>query len=128
MEPVSANKTVPSDAIHLYLLQKTAAAAVYSQKALEKYLEVWYTIYGNSCKTNGLQNSQRSTPQRLPEYQISPSGASRPAEKEDLHEIQPSVSAFCDVFGYDSRKIFNAPFTVVTPDSKNPYKQMYAAN
>ena len=26
------------------------------------------------------------------------------------------------------REIMNSPFTVVTPDSKNPYKQMYVAN
>ena len=27
-----------------------------------------------------------------------------------------------------NRRVLDSPFTVVTPDSKNPYKQMYVAN
>ena len=34
----------------------------------------------------------------------------------------------CQVFGLDPASILDAPFTVATPDSTNPYKQMYAAN
>ncbi|MGO5444126.1 hypothetical protein ACTQXY_11525 [Faecalimonas sp. LCP19S3_D12] len=30
--------------------------------------------------------------------------------------------------GYDIETVLEAPFTVVTPDSKNPYRQMYVAN
>ena len=32
------------------------------------------------------------------------------------------------LFGLDERSILDAPFTVVTPNSANPYKQMYVAN
>mgnify|MGYP003526537976 CR=1 FL=1 len=32
------------------------------------------------------------------------------------------------VIGYDINEVLTSPFTVVTPDSKNPYKQMYVAN
>ena len=52
----------------------------------------------------------------------------RPAEKADLAEIRTYISEFCEAFGYDAGEILSAPFTVVTPDSKNPYKQMYVAN
>ena len=52
----------------------------------------------------------------------------RPAEKKDLAEIEDSVCEFCQLFGFDSQKVLSAPFTVVTPDSKNPYRQMYVAN
>ena len=52
----------------------------------------------------------------------------RPADSKDLEELKPYVSEFCDLFGYDVNEILSAPFTVVTPDSKNPYTQMYVAN
>ncbi len=52
----------------------------------------------------------------------------RAADAEDMQEIRQYVSAFCELFGYSADEILDAPFTVVTPDSKNPYKQMYVAN
>ena len=52
----------------------------------------------------------------------------RPAGSADLAEIQEYVAEFCKEFDYSSQEIMNSPFTVVTPDSKNPYKQMYVAN
>lgn len=52
----------------------------------------------------------------------------RPANESDLKELKTYVSEYCDLFGYDVDKILSSPFTVVTPDSKNPYKQMYVAN
>ncbi len=51
-----------------------------------------------------------------------------PASDEDLTEIERYVSEYCRLFGGDREFILNAPFTVVTPDSKNPYRQMYVAN
>ena len=50
------------------------------------------------------------------------------ATKTDVQEIKKYISEYCDVFGYDENEILNSHFTVVTPDSKNPYKQMYVAN
>ncbi len=52
----------------------------------------------------------------------------RPANDTDMKELTTYVSEYCDVFGYDLHEVLHAPFTVVTPDSKNPYKQMYVAN
>ena len=52
----------------------------------------------------------------------------RPATKDDLDEIDSYVREYCEHFGYDYNWVMEAPFTVVTPDSKNPYKQMYVAN
>ena len=51
-----------------------------------------------------------------------------PAEKEDLEEIFSYIKEFCDYFGFDANEILNAEFTVITPDSNNPYKQMYVGN
>lgn len=52
----------------------------------------------------------------------------RPAKAADMEELKVYVREYCGVFGYDMATVLHAPFTVVTPDSKNPYKQMYVAN
>ena len=50
------------------------------------------------------------------------------AGKEELEEIKAYVDEYCSLFGADAEKVLDSPFTVVTPDSKNPYKQLYVAN
>ena len=52
----------------------------------------------------------------------------RLADQQDLEEIRDTIAEFCAAFDYDDAQVWNAPFTVVTPDSQNPYKQMYVAN
>ncbi len=52
----------------------------------------------------------------------------RPAGEQDLSELRTHLEEYCRIFGLDVRELLCAPFTVVTPDSKNPYKQMYVAN
>lgn len=52
----------------------------------------------------------------------------RPADKADMEELTAYVSEYCELFGYDIHTVLDAPFTAVTPDSKNPYKQLYVAN
>lgn len=47
---------------------------------------------------------------------------------EDMEEIRGLLSEYCALFGCDQAEVTASPFTVVTPDSKNPYKQMYVAN
>lgn len=51
-----------------------------------------------------------------------------PATPEDMAEIEADIAEYCTLFGRDFRQVIDAPFTVITPDSKNPYKQMYVAN
>ena len=57
-----------------------------------------------------------------------PQVTARPAEAEDLEEIKKDVTEFCRVFGYNVENVLAGPFTVITPDSSNPYKQMYVPN
>ena len=52
----------------------------------------------------------------------------RPASPEDLEDILPYLRDYCAAFGGDAEELIQSPFTVVTPDSKNPYQQMYVAN
>ncbi len=57
-----------------------------------------------------------------------PQVTTRIADGQDLAEIQPVIEEFCTLFGYDAKEVLAATFTVVTPDSSNPYRQMYVAN
>ena len=50
------------------------------------------------------------------------------ATPEDLEEIKTYVSEYCKLFGVDEKTVMDSPFTVVTPDSKNPYRRLYVAN
>ncbi len=54
--------------------------------------------------------------------------SARPASEEDLREIGKYVKEYCRLFGADESELMDSPFTVVTPDSSNPYKQLYVAN
>ena len=50
------------------------------------------------------------------------------ASFEDLQGIMDDLKEYCSDFHYDLKTILSSPFTLVTPNSKNPYKQMYVAN
>lgn len=52
----------------------------------------------------------------------------KPATDKDKAEIDRYVSEYCHLFGGNKGEMMDHPFTVVTPDSKNPYKQLYVAN
>ena len=52
----------------------------------------------------------------------------RPASPEDMAEIEVHLRRYCEHFGTDYAELIGSPFTVVTPDSRNPYRQMYVAN
>lgn len=50
------------------------------------------------------------------------------AEENDMAEIEEYISEFCGKFGIDKDEVINSRFYVLTPDTKNPYKQLYTAN
>ena len=50
------------------------------------------------------------------------------ATDEDLNSVLPLLKTYCDLFGEDLQTLLDAPFTVVTPDSNNPFRQLYVAN
>ncbi len=50
------------------------------------------------------------------------------ASEEDLRELKPILEEYCACFGLDVNELLDGVFTVVTPDSANPYRQMYVAN
>ncbi|MCR5824887.1 MAG: glutamate synthase [Lachnospiraceae bacterium] len=52
----------------------------------------------------------------------------RPATPSDMEEIRESLEEFCSYFDRDTEEILSVPFTVIEPDSSNPYRQLYVAN
>jgi glutamate synthase domain-containing protein 3 len=50
------------------------------------------------------------------------------ADKDELREIEPYVSEFAGYFGMDARKLMEDRYYMLTPNAKNPYKQLYIAN
>lgn len=43
-------------------------------------------------------------------------------------EFLPIIEEYCNLFGKDLKKVLGSPFTLITPDGNNPYKQMYVQN
>ena len=56
---------------------------------------------------------------------LSPQVLSRPADEKDLALMRPSLETFCARFHADLPEILAGPFTVLSADTKNPYKQLY---
>lgn len=57
-----------------------------------------------------------------------PQVTAREASEEELEAVREPVGEFAALFGKDAGEILGAPFTVVTPDSANPYRRMYVEN
>lgn len=54
--------------------------------------------------------------------------ASAPATAEDMELIKEDIEEFCKEFNHDLKTVFNAPYIVLTPNSDNPYKQLYVTH
>lgn len=52
----------------------------------------------------------------------------RAAAPADIDAIEGELAEYCTIFGGNADFLLNSPYTVITPDSKNPYQQMYVAN
>ena len=52
----------------------------------------------------------------------------RPATHDDLAEISGYLETYCKLFEAKYGELTQGPFTVITPDNQNPYKQMYVLN
>ena len=50
------------------------------------------------------------------------------ATQEDVDGITPFLKTYCALFGTNLETLLAGPFTVVTPDSNNPFRQLYVAN
>ncbi len=50
------------------------------------------------------------------------------ADTSDLSAIAPYVREFCEYFDTDPNEILNHSFYCLTPNAKNPYRQLYTQN
>ncbi len=50
------------------------------------------------------------------------------ASAEDKKLIKPYIDEFAKLFNKDAESLMNDDYTLITPDSSNPYKQLYVAN
>ena len=51
-----------------------------------------------------------------------------PASLDDLREIDDAVSEFAEIFNLDAKAMLSAQFQLLKPNTKDPYKQLYAAH
>ena len=51
-----------------------------------------------------------------------------PAAAEDLAGNGPYLEEYCSRFGRDKVELLKESFYVLTPDTKNPYQQLYTYN
>ena len=52
----------------------------------------------------------------------------RKAQKEDLARIEGYIRSFCDYFDYSFSEVFQHEFLVLSPNTGNPYRQLYTPN
>lgn len=50
------------------------------------------------------------------------------ADEEDRAFLRPILTRFCELFGESLKDVEALPFYRITPDSRNPYKQLYVSN
>lgn len=50
------------------------------------------------------------------------------AGADDLKEIEPYVEEFAGYFGEDAKSLLKDRFCLLTPNAKNPYRQLYTEN
>lgn len=50
------------------------------------------------------------------------------ADKDDIAAIRADIEEFCGYFGFDAEMILSSHFFKLTPNSQNPYKQLYVNN
>ena len=43
-------------------------------------------------------------------------------------EFEPLIKTFCKLFDYDEKQLLDSHYTLIVPDTSNPYKQMYVQN
>ena len=54
--------------------------------------------------------------------------AARQASQEEKEQIRPLVEAFCGHFGGEPEALLQSGYYLLTPNSQNPYRQLYVHN
>ena len=105
-------------AANLLNFTKVAEFSFLSQSSVTKYIQCLEEELGGKLFLRGDCRNLKFPPQVTADI----------ASFEDLQGIMDDLKEYCSDFHYDLKTILSSPFTLVTPNSKNPYKQMYVAN
>ncbi len=84
-------------------------------------------VVGRFCGTGMHGGKIFLRTERLP-WDLPPQVKAKEADDSDLEEIDEYITKFCNKFDKDHDEIINSKFFVLTPDTKNPYKQLYTEN
>ena len=82
---------------------------------------------GNFCGTGMHGGKIFLRSQELP-HDLPPQVSAKEADSSDLDELKPYLSEFCEKFHHSMDEILSHRVYLLTPDSKNPYKQLYTTN
>ena len=83
-------------------------------------------LVGNFCAT-GMHGGKILLRGDAPK-DFSPQVLSAPATEADMAQIEPHLETYAAHFGISVERIKQEAFTVLAPDTKNPYKQLYTHN
>lgn len=79
---------------------------------------------GNFCGT-GMHGGKIYIRSNTPPQNLANQILVEKATEEDLLAIRSLIEEFTTVFEVDEATIYDEPFYVLTPDTKNPYRQLY---
>lgn len=79
---------------------------------------------GNLCGTGMCSGKMFIRTAKMPD-DLPKQVLAKPATANDLKEIEGYLDDFCKAFAVKKQDILSKPFTVLTPNSKNPYKRSY---
>ncbi len=65
----------------------------------------------------------RRLPPDLPDQVLA-----REATEEDKAQFRPYLETYCACFGADFDALLHSEYVILTPNTKNPYKQLYVCN
>ncbi len=82
------------------------------------------TPVGNFCGT-GMHGGKIFIRTEKPPMNLASQILINKATEEDLAEIKELVSEYAQAFEVDEASIYDKTFYVLTPDTKNPYRQLY---
>lgn len=85
------------------------------------------TPVGNFCGTGMHGGKIFLRCKRLP-HDLPRQVKAKRASGEDMKEIEGILAEFCKEFSIDKKALENEHFYLLTPDSANPYKQLYVTN
>ena len=82
---------------------------------------------GNFCGT-GMHGGRILLRCKKPPCDLPRQVIAQKAGDEELREFLPYLEEYCQRFGASLNEILDADFYLLTPDTKNPYKQLYTHN